>query len=81
MVKHLIAQSARRQLKCRSGNGRGTCRESWTRYYIEGPLRQHEHWPAGAEAGQQGHTNCRLLTQLCSEKVGGGDLKEGSGIE
>ena len=70
MVKHLIVESARKQLKNRSGNGRGVARVSWSRYWIEGPLRPHERWPAGAEAGAQGHTNCRLLTQLCSDKAG-----------
>ena len=76
MVKHLIGESSRKQLKVRSGSGRGTGRESWTRYFIEGPCRPHEHWP-NQRARIQGHTNCRLVTQLCSERSGGGDLVEG----
>ena len=77
MVKHLITESARKQLKTRSGNGRGIGRVSWTRYYVEGPRMQHEHWPEGRVAASQGHTNCRLLTQLCSDTPACGDLRVG----
>ena len=77
MVKHLVGESDKKQLKVRSGSGRGVGRVSWRRRYIEGPLVRQEHWPRGQPRRQQGHTNCRLLEQLCSDKPGGGDLQQG----
>jgi hypothetical protein len=77
MVMHLVGESARKQLKTRSGSGRGIGRISWRRWYIEGPLLRQEHWPKGQPYRRQGHTNCRLLEQRCSDKAQGGDLQEG----
>jgi hypothetical protein len=74
MVRYLIGESRKKQLKKRTI--RGVPRLSWTRYYIEGPTRPHMHWP-NARARQQGHTNCRLLSQLCSCKLPGNDVREG----
>lgn len=74
MVKHMVGESAKKQLKPRSGSGRGVGRLGWKRWFIEGPCRRHEHWPQGAECKHQGHTNCRLLLQRCSSKPDGSAL-------
>ena len=75
MVKRfLIGESPKKHLKSRSGSGRGKGALSWRRWFIEGPLQKRVVWSAGSH---HACTNCRLLQQLCKQKVGSSSVLEG----